>query len=97
MKRLMILSATLAAATLAGVAISASANAAPAADRDYIERAVPSSSNPHDVFKRIVKVPRTPATAEAHDGSMMRGHAAMRAACDCMAGEHRGAAPAPKG
>ena len=93
MKLSSLLSATLATSTLAALAIASGANASPTADRDYVTRAVPSSSNQHDVFKRLVKVPRTLATAAARD-AMMPDHAAM---CARMMEEPDPAAPAPKG
>ena len=70
MKLSTLLAATIAAGALvslvATVAHSAPASA-PAADRDYGVRAVPASSNPHEVFMRFVEVPRTPAVAENRD------------------------------
>lgn len=87
--------AALAALTLTGFA--ATANAAPAADAgDYVTRTV-RSNNGKDPFVRVVKVPRTQAVAKAPDCPMMKADAAMRAMCDDMMGDHRGAAPAPKG
>lgn len=65
MKLSMRLSATLAASTLAGLAISSSVSAAPAAARDYIERSVPDSPNGKDVFRHTVKVPRAGTLAAA--------------------------------
>lgn len=69
MKITTLLSAALAATTLAGLAAS-TASAAPASDSgDYINRAV-RSPNGKDVFVRVVKVPRMQAAA-MRDCTMM--------------------------
>jgi len=74
MKITTLLSVALAAAALPGVVTSA-ASAAPSADRgDYITRAVPSSPNGKDVFRRIVKAPRHKPTAENRDCPMQPAH-----------------------
>lgn len=62
MKITTLLSAALAAATLAGAA-APTASAAPVTDRgEYVNRAV-RSPNGKDVFVRVVKVPRLRAAA----------------------------------
>jgi len=86
--------AALAALTITGFA--ATANAAPAADAgDYVTRTV-RSNNGKDPFVRVVKVPKAQALAKA-DCPMMKDHAAMRAMCDDMMGDHRATAATPKG
>jgi hypothetical protein len=87
--------AALAALTITGFA--AVASAAPGNDGDYVTRAVPASSNPHEVFMRLVKVPKTRAVADNGDRAMMTDHAAMRAMCERMMREHHDATQAPKG
>ncbi len=90
------IAAALAALTITGLA--STANAAPAPrDGDYVTRAVRSSLNGKDVFVRLVKVPKAQAVAETHDGPMVQDHAAMKGRCERMMGDHRDAAPAPKG
>ena len=66
-----------------------------------IRRTGPPPSNPHDVFRRTVKVPRTPAGAEQAQAPapncncpMMKGDAAMRDMCMQMKGDP---AKPPKG
>ncbi len=64
----------------------------------FTYRTAPPPSNPHDVFRTIVKVPATPdATGRVRvaqcDCAMMRGDAAARA--DCM-GDHQGSLERPK-
>lgn len=49
-----------AAATLAGVAVPALA--APADQGEFTYRTGPPSSNPHDVFRTVIKVPKAPST-----------------------------------
>ena len=77
MKITTLLSAALAAATLAGVAAStASASAAPATGGDYVNRAV-RSPNGKDVFVRVVKVPRMQAAAMRDCPMMDPAHCAQ--------------------
>ncbi|CAN7424321.1 hypothetical protein [Caulobacter sp. LjRoot300] len=52
----------------------------------YTLRTAPSPSNPHDVFRTNIKVPRSPqvaqqAKADDCDCPMMKAEAAMRAMC----------------
>lgn len=89
-----LLSAALAALTITGFA--SIANAAPAKDGDYITRAV-RSPNGKDVFVRLVKVPKTPASAATRDCAMMKDRAAMKDMCDRMTGERQRGTSAPKG
>ena len=67
MKRSTLLSATFAAATLAGLALSSSATAMPTAERGYVERSVPDSPNGKDVFRHTVRVPKAGRLAAAGD------------------------------
>jgi hypothetical protein len=90
-----LLPAAPAALTITGFA--AAASAAPAADGDSVIRAVAASPGLHEVFMRLVKVPKSRSLAETGGRRMMRDDAAMRAMCDRMMGDLRGAAPAPKG
>ncbi|TAL31250.1 MAG: hypothetical protein EPN98_16365 [Phenylobacterium sp.] len=53
---------------------------------DFTYRTSPPSSNPHDVFRTLIKVPRTPEAAARMrmancDCPMMKGDAAMRDMC----------------
>lgn len=76
MKITTLLSAALAAATLAGVAAS-TASAAPATGGgDYVNRAV-RSPNGKDVFVRVVKVPRMQAAAMRDCPMMDPAHCAQ--------------------
>lgn len=75
MKITTLLSAALAAATLASVAAS-TASAASATGGDYVNRAV-RSPNGKDVFVRVVKVPRMPATAMRDCPMMDPAHCAQ--------------------
>ena len=79
--------------------LSAAAHAAAAEPQgDYRLRVAPPSSNPHDYFRTVEKVPGSPSaghqarTADC-DCPMMKGDAAMRDMCMSM-GRH---SPQPKG
>ena len=71
MKLSNLLAGTIAAGALASL-VATIASSAHAADRDYVVRAVPASSGPHEVFMRLVKVPKVPADAENHDDRAMQ-------------------------
>lgn len=89
-----------ASALALGLSVATLASAAASEPQgDYTYRTSPPPSNPHDVFRTVIKVPRSPvATAQARasdcDCPMMKGDAAMRDMCMGMMG-----APAtpPKG
>ena len=78
-------------ATALTLGLSAAAFAAPAEPQgDYRLRVAPPSSNPHDYFRTVEKVPGSrPADC---DCPMMKGDAAMRDMCMSM-GRH---SPKPK-
>ena len=74
------LSNLVAAMIAAGALVSLTATVAhsapaPAPARDYVVRAVPASSNPHEVFFRLVKIPKTPPVAEDGDHRVMKDRA----------------------
>lgn len=88
-----------AAALSLGLSAATLAAAQPEPQGAYTYRISPPSSNPHDVFRTVTKVPRAGSeqTRMANcDCPMMKGDAAMRDMCMNMMGDHRGAAPSPK-
>lgn len=88
-----------AALTLGLSATTLAFAAQPEAQGGYTYRVSPPSSNPHDVFRTVTKVPGAgseQARMANCDCPMMKGDAAMRDMCMNMMGDHRGAAPSPK-
>lgn len=81
-----------ASALTLGLSVATLAAASPSEPQgDYTYRTSPPSSNPHDVFRTLIKVPRTPEAAARMrmadcDCSMMKGDAAMRDRCMSMTG-----------
>ncbi|WP_332768824.1 hypothetical protein [Phenylobacterium sp.] len=89
-----------AAALTLGLSAATLAVAAPAESPSEITyRASPRSSNPHDVFRAVIKVPRAGsehARMANCDCPMMTGDAATRDMCMTTMGDHHGAATSPK-
>lgn len=91
-----------ASALTLGLSVATLAAAAPSEPQgDYTYRTSPPSSNPHDVFRTLIKVPRTPEAAARMrmadcDCPMMKGDAAMRDLCMSMSMKGAPATP-PKG
>jgi hypothetical protein len=88
-----------AAALTLGLSAATLAAAQPEPQGAYIYRTLPPSSNPHDVFRTVTKVPRAgseQARMANCDCPMMKGDPAMRDMWMDMMGGHRRTAPSPK-
>lgn len=89
-----------AAALTLGLSAATMAFAAqPEPQGGYTYRVSPPSSNPHDVFRTVTKVPHAgseQARMANCDCPMMKGAPAMRDMCMDMMGAHSRSGPSPK-
>lgn len=77
------------AAAFSALALGSAVASAASAEPDFYYRTNPPSSNPHDVFRTLTKVYRTPEAAALArkancDCAMMKGDAAMQEQCMAM-------------
>lgn len=84
---------TLIAASASALVLGLSAASAVSAAPDYIRRVSPPSSNPHDGFRTVTKVPLTPdakprAAMARCDDTMMKDRA-MRDRCPKTGGDRQ--------